>query len=243
MLEITVNSKSYSGADGDPASAVLADISLKLSPGETVVLLGASGVGKTTLLNIIAGIDEDFEGHCVQSAGNTDVSPCVGYIFQEPRLLPWLTVRQNLALVLENNDPTDPRISAALDHMNLADAEGRLANRLSLGMARRVALARALIIEPDLLLLDEPLSSLDEATGARLREHLSVLFDERSCASLLVTHNVDEAVCLGDRIVMLGGKPAGIADEIQLSRPRPDRDAEWRSTVVDQVREKLAFEE
>jgi len=181
---------------------VLGEISLCFKQGETVCLLGPSGCGKTSLLNILAGLDKGYQDAAWQGA-----KPTVGYLFQQPRLLPWRTVLDNLLLV----NPDKPRALVLLDAVGLADAANRFPAQLSLGMARRVALVRCLLLSPDVILMDEPLVSLDPAMTGQLRTLITRLVIEDPTKHLLyVTHDLDDAVQLGDRVMMLGGSPARI---------------------------------
>lgn len=187
MLELDLRCKAYD-------SALLADLYLRISPGDRLALVGPSGCGKTTLLNIIGGLDRAFTGSRLLA----DPEPRIAYMFQEPRLLPWRTVSQNLRLVC-----TDRTLAMdLLDEVGLLDAANRYPRELSLGMARRVALARALALEPDLLLLDEPLVSLDPTTAERMLLLVENLLQKRpQMALVLVSHNPEDARRIGARLL------------------------------------------
>ncbi len=185
-----------------------------------MALVGPSGCGKTTALNIAAGLDAAFEGR-VAFAGPP---PVLGYVFQNPRLLPWRTVRQNVALVL----PRPARAGGAVDEwlaaMELTAVADQYPTRLSGGMARRVALARAFVVQPDLLLMDEPFVSLDELTARRLRALLAATLERRPATVLFVTHNLREAIQLADRILVLAPGPTRVVAEVPVAVPRAQRD-------------------
>ncbi len=179
---------------------VLGTIDVQVRAGDRICLLGPSGVGKTTLLNAIAGLDPRLKPRV--AAGSP---PRVGYLFQEHRLLPWRTVRQNLAMV----GAAAADIERLLNEVGLGDAAERLPDQLSLGMARRAALARSLAIRPDLLLLDEPFASLDPDRAAELRELIVRLLDAQPyMAMICVTHDARDADQLANRLWYLAGRPA-----------------------------------
>src|SRR6516225_3722336 len=186
-LEVAIKRKSYQRASGGKLY-VLGEFALGLANGEVGALVGPSGCGKTTLLRIIAGLDPDYEG-TVQLPDHGKL----GMVFQEPRLLPWRTLEQNVRLAAPG--ASDQTLNALFR---------------SLGLARRVALARAFAVEPDLLLLDEPFVSLDNALAARLRDELAELVNRRPVTTLLVTHNVEEAIGLADRLFLLSASPARV---------------------------------
>jgi NitT/TauT family transport system ATP-binding protein len=201
MLRVDVRRKIVPARPGP--RVIIEDLRFELHAGEIVALVGPSGCGKTTTLRIVAGLDRDFDGEVRWSAGTT---PRIGTVFQEPRLLPWRTVRQNIALVR----PLDPAIAGPLlAELGLAHAGGLYPTALSLGMARRVALARAFAVAPDLLLLDEPFVSLDPAMAETGRQVLMRAWSARACAALLVTHDMAEAAALADRILLLPGPGPG----------------------------------
>ena len=210
-LTIEVRDKRFPALGAAPQNAVLREVRLELGGGETVALTGPSGCGKTTLLNLVSGLDRDF-------AGRIDAPPAgrLAYVFQEPRLLPWRTVRQNLALVLPQEPDSTGRITTALAEVGLAEAADVYASRLSLGMARRAALARAFVIRPSLLLLDEPFVSLDAFTALRLRLLCLELLKRHRVTALFVSHQLDEAVMLADRLVVLGGSPATVRADLPI---------------------------
>jgi ABC-type nitrate/sulfonate/bicarbonate transport system ATPase subunit len=170
---------------------------------EILAVVGPSGCGKTTLLRLIGGLDPVFDGRLDWH----DAAPRIGMVFQEPRLLPWRSVRDNLRLVLPGDDAA---IDLVLDRLGLADVADRWASQLSLGMARRLALGRALVIEPGLLLLDEPFVSLDEALADSARQMLLELWRRRPVAAILVTHDLAEAGALADRVLLLSAGPARV---------------------------------
>lgn len=224
--------KRFAGPDGSAVEA-LRGVDLIVGDGEFVCLLGPSGCGKTTLLNVIAGLEHADAGDIeVRSA---DGSPAVvTYMFQESRLLPWLTVEENLRFVLDG--AADPRTATVPDWLRRVGLESfapYYPRQLSVGMQQRVAVARALLVRPGVLLMDEPFSSLDELTAMSMREELLQLWSELGCTVVFVTHNPLEATLLADRVVVMGTKPGRIVDTLDLAgrlpRPRdPDDPALWK---------------
>jgi NitT/TauT family transport system ATP-binding protein len=228
-LEVDITSKEYKNAAGERHD-VLADIRFALGAGEVGVFVGPSGCGKSTMLRIFAGLDHDYQGRVSRPAGAR-----IGMVFQEPRLLPWRSVEDNvrLAAPLAN----EVKLSALFAILELNAHRNHFPGELSLGLARRVALARAFAVEPDFLILDEPLASLDEALAARLREQIAMLVDGRSVMTLLVTHDIDDAVRLGDRVFLLSPRPARILAELPIPTPRRARtDAEIAAIKADIAR-------
>ncbi|MDX2005241.1 MAG: ABC transporter ATP-binding protein [Meiothermus sp.] len=204
---------------------VLENLSLEVRDGEFVVLLGPSGCGKSTLLNILCGLDHRYSG---QVEFGTQ-KPTVGYVFQEARLLPWLTVRQNIHFA-QGGTPsptTTAQVTDWLDRVGLGGYYDYYPNQLSIGMQHRVALARALILDPQILLLDEPFSSLDEITAMKMRGEVLDLWKQQQRTVVLVTHNPLEAVYLADRVLVMAANPGRIVAELALAQrlPRP-RDPE-----------------
>ncbi|WP_286192088.1 ABC transporter ATP-binding protein [Roseomonas genomospecies 6] len=195
-------------------------MSLAAAPGEFLALVGPSGCGKTTALNIAAGLDRDFDGS-LEFGGQ---EPVLGCVFQTPRLLPWRTVRQNVALVLPKARRGDGTVEHWLAAMGLEAVADEYPARLSGGMARRVALARAFAVEPGLLLMDEPFVSLDEPTAQRMRALLARMLERSPATVLFVTHNLREAIQLADRILVMAPGPTRVAAEVPLETPRALRD-------------------
>ena len=213
-IEIRIARKCYpAGGRGEPL-LVLENIELSVAAGSFVAITGPSGCGKTTLLNIVAGLDRDYEGHVVLAPGSR-----LAYVFQTPRLLPWRTVWQNVALALPPRDPRIARIPELLERVGLGDAAETYPERLSLGMQRRAALARTFILDPDILIMDEPFVSLDEQTARDLRALLRKLCAGRVVTVLFVTHNTMEAVALAGRIVRLSSGPATIVQDVPVALP------------------------
>jgi ABC-type nitrate/sulfonate/bicarbonate transport system ATPase subunit len=221
MISININSKTYPAQSRSGEHVAIANLQLRVNSGEFVCLVGPSGCGKTTLLNLIAGLDHDFEGHIHFDSQ----SPTFGYVFQNPRLLPWRTVRENIDLVVENaSSPT--YVDALLETMQLTPFQHVYPERLSLGMSRRVAIIRAFAINPDVLLMDEPFVSLDAKTAKQIRQLLVSVWQQRPHTVLFVTHDLREAIAIADRIVFLSPAPMKATTEIAVTIPRHQRENE-----------------
>ncbi|MET8698643.1 nitrate/sulfonate/bicarbonate ABC transporter ATP-binding protein [Kitasatospora sp. NPDC004723] len=243
LLETAGLTKAYAGADGE--LPVLSGIDLKVRAGEIVALLGKSGSGKSTLLRCLAGLIPPSSG-TVRYRGTplTGANPGTAMVFQTFALLPWLTVQQNVELGLEARGvaPKERAGAAvrAIDLIGLDGFESAYPKELSGGMRQRVGFARALVVEPDVLMMDEPFSALDVLTAENLRGELMELWESGQFptrAVVLVTHNIEEAVLMADRIVVLGARPYGTIREtveITLDRPR-DRDSAAFDELVDRV--------
>lgn len=213
-IEIRIERKCYPAADRGEPLPVLKDMDLTVAPGSFVTITGPSGCGKTTLLNIVAGLDRNYDGHVRLAPGSR-----LAYVFQSPRLLPWRTVSQNVALALPPGDPRMARVGELLARVGLGNALAAYPERLSLGMQRRVALARAFILDPDILLMDEPFVSLDQETASDLRALLRKLCAGRVVTVLFVTHNTMEAVALASRLVRLSAAPATVVQDVAVALP------------------------
>jgi ABC-type nitrate/sulfonate/bicarbonate transport system ATPase subunit len=199
MIEVEGLKKSFDSLK------VLDGISFKVKSGELVTVLGPSGCGKTTLIRILAGL-LPFDD------GNIFVNGEIGVMFQEPRLLPWRTVEKNISLGLELQDKpiNSSKIDEMLKFLDLYDFKNFYPSELSAGMKQRVALARTLIIEPTVLLMDEPLSALDPVTRRKLQDKILEIHKEKKLTILFVTHSVEEAIYLGNRIIIFSQKPTKI---------------------------------
>jgi ABC-type nitrate/sulfonate/bicarbonate transport system ATPase subunit len=218
-FEIRIEEKIYIGADGTLVPAIR-DFVLDVEPESMTVLMGPSGCGKTTLLRIVAGLDDRY-------SGDVGIPPDtrIGLMFQEPRLLPWRTVRQNIELVAASGFALQD-LERLAHAVGIADMLPRYPQELSLGLARRVALARAFATKPDLLLLDEPFVSLDERTADRLRKLLLEVWSARPTTAILVTHNAREAIMLADQLVLLAPRPTHVVAVETIAIPQADRDKE-----------------
>ncbi len=221
----------------------LEGISFSVAPGEIVAVVGGSGCGKSTLLRAVCGLDTPSRGRVVLD-GLTISAPHekIGVIFQEPRLLPWLTVAGNVAFGIEHlpRAERERRVRAALVRVDLADKANAWPRELSGGQAQRVAIARALVPGPEVLLLDEPFSALDAFTRADLQDHLLALWADTRPTLILVTHDVDEAIALADRVMVMRPSPGRIFEEIVTGLPRPrDRRSEEFDAVRRQVLDSL----
>jgi NitT/TauT family transport system ATP-binding protein len=200
----------------------LAGIELAVAQGDFLTLLGPSGCGKSTLLRILAGLVEPSSGRIVH---REDLLRRVGFVFQEPTLMPWATAWSNVYLPLrlagEDRRSAGPRVSAALESVGLGGFANAYPRQLSGGMRMRVSIARALVTDPELLLLDEPFAALDEFTRFRLNEDLLKLWHERRCTVVFVTHSVFEAVFLSNRIVVMTPRPGRIVAYCAIDLPYP----------------------
>ena len=200
-------------------TTALASVSLSVRRGEFVAIVGPSGCGKSTLLRLAAGLERP-------SAGSVAVgTSSVGFIFQEATLLPWATVRANASLLLQLDSMAaaerGARVDAALAAVGLKDFAQQLPKALSGGMRMRVSLARALALEPDLMLLDEPFGALDELTRQEMQLQLLDLCERRGLTSVFVTHSVSEAVLLADRVIVMSARPGRIAADVTIDLPHP----------------------
>jgi sulfonate transport system ATP-binding protein len=224
-----------------PHVVALHDINLTVQPGEIVTLVGTSGCGKSTLLRIVAGLDKPTSGRVqIDDETITAPHPAVGVIFQEPRLMPWLTVRENIQFGISAlpRSEQQQRTDAVLERVELTRFADSWPRQLSGGMAQRVAITRALVAQPALLLLDEPFSALDPFTKMRLQDHLLKIWEYDRPTLLLVTHDIEEALVLSDRVVVLRGHPGRIHQTFAVDLPRPRRRTDlafqtWKQRLLD----------
>jgi NitT/TauT family transport system ATP-binding protein len=232
-LELRIDAKVFLSADGTPVE-VIRGVKLRLEAGSFGALMGPSGCGKTTILKIAAGLDADFRGE-----RRTPGSGRLGMVFQEPRLLPWRTVEQNIRLALPARDAATD-LTELVEILGLGAHLTRYPGELSLGLARRAAIARAFAVRPDFLLLDEPFVSLDEVTAARLRDELVALTSRTKATTLFVTHDLVLAIQLADRLFVLSDRPARIIAEKTLPPPRGARSREFVASIADEMRRLLS---
>lgn len=214
LLDIRVERKSFGN------TTVLHNVHVKLHDKEVISLLGPSGCGKSTLLRIVAGLEKDYQGALNRTADE------VAFVFQEPRLMPWLTVEQNIGFS-DDKDYDKAWVTQLIEEVGLTGFADALPKSLSGGMAQRVAIARGLYSHPKVLLLDEPFSAVDAFTRMKLQDLLLQLAQRHAIALLLVTHDVDEALYLSDRVLVMGNRPSNIRQElrVELAHPRDRRDA------------------
>jgi NitT/TauT family transport system ATP-binding protein len=248
ILDIKIVSKYFPTNNGNGDLFTMDNVDLKINEGEFVCITGPSGCGKTTLLNIIAGLDLAYEGHVLyKGRAITKCDPNCSVIFQELGLFPWLTVRENVEFGLKmKNIPQKKRTeisSTYLDMVNLFKFKDAHIHELSGGMKQRVALARSLAVEPEILLMDEPFAALDAQTRDMLHDELQRIWRITKKTVIFVTHNVREAVCLGDRVVVFSSLPARIKASFPIDLPRP-RQIESRGLIekVRPILEELKFE-
>jgi NitT/TauT family transport system ATP-binding protein len=242
MTSLTIKVRSKTFPNGVCA---IQNLAFTVRQSEFVAIVGPSGAGKTTLLNLIAGLDTAMDGDISIGGGPVPQRQAkIGFLFQEPRLMPWLTVEQNIKLVLRpyaagrNAEHDDARLEHLLDLVGLKGFGAMYPGQLSGGMNRRVALLRAFIIEPDLLLMDEPFQSLDVPTANQLRSILIELWQRTSPTVLFVTHDLQEALSLADRIVFVSARPARVVLNYAVPLPRPRA---LDSAAVRQTQQQLLF--
>lgn len=226
VLDIDVAEKAFG------STVILRQVRLQLAEREAAILLGPSGCGKSTLLRIAGGLDARFTGHVTRPGGESDQD--VTFVFQEPRLMPWLTVAENVGF-RDGKGFDKTRANKLIADVGLQGFADALPKALSGGMAQRVAIARALYTAPRILLMDEPFSAVDAFTRMKLEDLVLELVASRGISFLLVTHDIDEALYLGDRIYMMGSRPGTIQREIvvDVERPRDRRDPRLSSLKVE----------
>lgn len=211
----------YPGAD----NWTLKDVSLEVQPNEFVALVGGSGVGKSTLVRVIAGLLEQTAGKISVNAEKVPGERRRSLVFQDGRLMPWRNVYNNIAYGLEgltiSPEEKASRIEEVLTLTQLNDYADRWPHQLSGGQAQRVGIARALAVKPAVLLMDEPFSAVDALTRHSLQTELALIWRQTKAAVIFITHDIDEALYLADRVIVLGGQPAGIVEETVVSVPRP----------------------
>jgi NitT/TauT family transport system ATP-binding protein/sulfonate transport system ATP-binding protein len=223
---------------------VLQDINLDIQPGHFVCIVGPSGCGKSTLLRLIVGLDSEYSGEILLDGERiTSTSLDRGIVFQDHRLFPWMRLEDNIALALLNHDYPEAeknrRVSEHIRLVNLTGFEKAYPHQLSGGMAQRAAIARALVNEPKILLLDEPLGALDALTRVYLQKELQRIWLERRVTMIMVTHDVDEAVYLGDEIIVMDAHPGRIKHSVKIPLPHP-RDR--TSRLLQEIREEILDE-
>ncbi|WP_060511750.1 ABC transporter ATP-binding protein [Pseudomonas sp. NBRC 111124] len=210
---------------GKPVT-VLEGIDLDIRPGEFVSIVGASGCGKSTLLRLIVGLDQDYQGQILLDQ-ETVHGPGLerGIVFQDHRLFPWMTLQQNIALALKNHAlPAAEKYRLVAEHIALVGLHGyeqAYPHQLSGGMAQRAAIARALVNKPKVLLLDEPLGALDALTRVRLQQELQRIWVQERCTVIMVTHDIEEALYLGDRVIVMDAHPGRIREDLRIDLPHP----------------------
>ena len=243
VIEI-INVKKQYEVDSEVLS-VLGGVTLSIEPGEFVSVVGVSGCGKSTLLRLLIGLDQEYQGE-IRVGGEAVLGTSLerGIVFQEHRLFPWLTVRENVGLALQNSTWSESEKERAVQEhielVGLAGFEGAYSHQLSGGMAQRAAIARALVNRPSILLLDEPFGALDAMTRANLQQELQRIWQVEKITMVLVTHDVEEAVLLGDRVVVLQARPGRIERVVAVDVPHPRKRSDPRlEALVAEVRDAI----
>lgn len=239
MIQFTNVEKRYGAVSAAHANSIaIHDINLTINAGEFVCIVGPSGSGKTTIMNMIAGLEE-------ASSGSVKINGKPGLMFQEAALFPWLSVQENVEFGLKMRGvPAKDRVDhaqALLDLVHLNDIRDKQPHELSGGMRQRVALARTLIMEPDILLMDEPFGALDAQTREHLHAELQEIWKKTGTTIVFITHDIREAVILGNRVIVLSSRPGTIAEDITvpLEHPRDPDNAEL-SNIAHHIRELLS---
>lgn len=228
--------KTYSRA-GEAPLPVLEDISLDIKPGEFISIVGSSGCGKSTLLRLLAGLEPSFEGNIkIDGQPIQGTSLERGIVFQDHRLFPWLTVRDNIRIALQNSklnrSEQDKTIDEHLELVGLTAFQNAYPSQLSGGMSQRVAIARSLVNRPNILLLDEPFGALDALTRSNLQQELQRIWHTEKITMIIVTHDVEEAVFLGNRVVVMQPNPGKIKRIVPVDLPHPRQRDSVRLTAI-----------
>ena len=245
-LRLAHVSKSFEKIETDEVTHALNEINLTMESGEFISLVGPSGCGKSTILRLVAGLIQPTTGKLtVDGKTITEPSPERGMVFQKPTLFPWLTVWDNIAFSLRmqgrlkgNKDKVERMIKV----IGLEKFRNDYPGQLSGGMAQRVALVRSLINEPDILLLDEPLGALDAFTRMNMQDELLKIWQEKEQLAIMVTHDVDEAIYMGTRVIVLDANPGRVVADIQIKEPFPrDRSSDTFVQYRNEILNRLHF--
>ena len=227
-LFVNIISKGYEDKNQNTYNNAIKDMEFIVPQGQFCCLVGPSGCGKTTLLNLLSGLDTKLEGSIRYQDGTLPNEWPIGYMFQEPRLMPWLTVKQNVSIVTNQTSEELSHSEELINEMGLTKYMNSFPSQLSGGMQRRVAIARAFVNKPKILLLDEPFISLDLTVANLLRKMLIKLWENQKTTIIFVTHDLREAIYLGDRILFLSKGPSQVIHDlkIDMKRPRKAEDAQ-----------------
>lgn len=240
-LKLDKVSKSFAKVENDDVTHALSDVSLTMTGGEFISLVGPSGCGKSTILRLVAGLIKPTTGTLtVDGKEITEPSPERGMVFQKPTLFPWLTVEKNIGFSLQMQGKLkkhDEKVERMLKVIGLEDFRDDYPGQLSGGMAQRVALVRSLINEPDILLLDEPLGALDAFTRMNMQDEILRMWAENKQLAIMVTHDVDEAIYMGTRVIVLDANPGRVVADIKVEESYPrDRSSkafvEYRNEIL-----------
>lgn len=244
ILSLNNISKSFAKVENDVVTSALHNIHFSLKKGEFVSLVGPSGCGKSTILRLVAGLIFPTQGKILYERKKIEKpAPERGMVFQNPTLFPWLTVANNIAFSLnvrKDLKPNDERVERMIKMIGLENFRDDYPGQLSGGMAQRVALVRALIAEPKILLLDEPLGALDAFTRMNIQDEILKLWQEKKQLILMVTHDVDEAIYMSTRVIVMTPNPGKIRDDIKIDLPYPRQRAsddfvEYRKKILNEL--------
>ena len=244
ILSLKNVSKSFAKVENDSVTNALHDINLSLKKGEFVSLVGPSGCGKSTILRLVAGLIFPTQGQVMTDGKKIEKpGPDRGMVFQNPTLFPWLTVKNNIAFSLsvrKDLKPDDKRVERMIKMIGLANFKDDYPGQLSGGMAQRVALVRSLIADPTILLLDEPLGALDAFTRMNIQDEILKIWQEKKQLILMVTHDIDEAIYMSTRVIVMTPNPGKIRDDITIDIPYPrqrasDEFVEYRKKILNEL--------
>lgn len=243
-LKLNNVSKSFAKIENDEVTHALNKINLSLESGEFISLVGPSGCGKSTILRLVAGLIFPTTGTvAVDEKEVTEPSPERGMVFQKPTLFPWLTVEKNIGFSLKMQGKlkgNEDKVKRMIEVIGLESFKDDYPDQLSGGMAQRVALVRSLINEPDILLLDEPLGALDAFTRMNMQDEILKIWSEKQQLAIMVTHDVDEAIYMGTRVIVMDANPGRIVDDIKINQPYPRKRSseefvEYRNRILNQL--------